>query len=183
MTRRLYEVFANLLTYPRADYHAHLHECAALAPADLAHAIDEFVAAARSMPLKHLQEQFSANFELNPSCALDLGWHLFGEKYERGLLLARMRRELRRHGITETDQLPDHLSHALRLLGSMDRAEAEDFAGAVVLPALSKLVPAAAQCEPFGRLLGIVGRYVRAEYRYIDFDEPEAVLPALAEAV
>ncbi len=178
MTRRLYEVFAKLLTYPGADYHAYLHECAVLAPAELAHAIGDFVAAASSVPLKQLQEQFSATFELNPSCALDLGWHLFGEKYERGLLLTRMRRELRRHGIVETDQLPDHLSHALRLLGSMDRAEGEDFAGAVVLPAMSKLVPAAAQHEPFGKLLSVVGRYVRC-----DFDEPQTLLPVLAESI
>jgi nitrate reductase molybdenum cofactor assembly chaperone len=178
----LYEVFADLLTYPRADYYAHVHECAAIAPAECARDIAEFATAVTAMRLEDVQENFSAVFELNPGCTLDLGWHLFGDKYERGLLLARMRRELRRHGIDETDQLPDHLTHALRLLASMDRREAEDFAGAIVLPALAKLMPATVSQQPFGKVLNAVGRYVRAEYRHITFDEPARALPVLTEA-
>src|SRR6266568_3182701 len=56
------------------------------------------------------QELYVQTFEFNPACTLELGWHLFGENYERGEFLVRMREQLRRHGIAESNELPDHLT-------------------------------------------------------------------------
>jgi len=165
MSRRIYQSFAALLKYPASDYHALVWECLACVPRDCAPDISEFAAPVLGMTVAELQESFTSVFDLNPKCALELGWHLFGEKYERGLLLVRMRSELRRHGIPESRELPDHLTHALLLLGSMDREQAGDFAGAIVLPALAKLLAAMDEARnPYVHLMRAIDRFLRAEF-------------------
>jgi nitrate reductase assembly molybdenum cofactor insertion protein NarJ len=86
-----------------------------------------------------MQEVYVQAFEFNPACTLEIGWHLFGENYERGEFMVHMREQLRRHGIAESTELPDHLTHLLPLIGRMDCAEAADLAGQYVLPALGKI--------------------------------------------
>ena len=86
-----------------------------------------------------MQELYVQTFEFNPACTLEIGWHLFGENYERGEFLVRMREQLRRHGIAESSELPDHLCHILPLLDRLDPEEAADLVGQFVLPALAKI--------------------------------------------
>ena len=85
------------------------------------------------------QELYVQTFEFNPACTLEIGWHLYGENYERGEFLVRMREQLRRYGIAETSDLPDHLRHVLLLIGRADHHEATELAGQFVLPALGKI--------------------------------------------
>jgi len=86
-----------------------------------------------------MQELYIQTFEFNPACTLEIGWHLFGENYERGEFLVRMRGLLRQHGIAETTELPDHLTHVLQLIGRMEPGEAVRLVGEAVLPALEKI--------------------------------------------
>ncbi len=89
--------------------------------------------------LESLQELYTRTFDLNPECSLEAGWHLFGEEYERGSFLVKMREELRRHGIPESTELPDHLTHALRLAARMEPGEARAFSE-FILPAVDKML-------------------------------------------
>ena len=93
---------------------------------------------------KELQELYAATFDLDPHCSLEVGWHLFGENYERGEFLVKMRVELRRLGVGESTELPDHLTHALAALGRMEPQEAAEFATACLFPALDKMCAATA---------------------------------------
>ncbi len=86
-----------------------------------------------------MQELYVQAFEFNPACTLEIGWHLFGENYERGEFMVRMREQLRRYGIAESTELPDHLTHLLLLIGCMDYTEGAELAGQYVLPALGKI--------------------------------------------
>ncbi len=86
-----------------------------------------------------MQELYVQTFEFNPACTLEIGWHIFGENYERGEFLVRMRDQLRRHGIAESSDLPDHLCHILPLLERLDHEEAAELVGQFVLPALAKI--------------------------------------------
>jgi nitrate reductase delta subunit len=86
-----------------------------------------------------MQELYVQTFEFNPACTLEIGWHLFGENYERGEFLVRMREQLRRYGIAETSDLPDHLRHLLLLIGRAAHNEAAELGGQFVLPALEKI--------------------------------------------
>lgn len=104
--------------------------------------LDEFVRAVADLSLEDLQELYVRTFEMSPDACLDIGWHLFGENYERGEFLVRMRQTLRRWGVAESVELPDHLSHVLPALGRMERGEAAAFAEESLAPALKKIIPA-----------------------------------------
>ena len=102
-------------------------------------------------------------FDLNPVCSLELGWHLFGENYDRGLLLVKMRTLLRRYGIAEQGELPDHLAYALRLIARMSDEEGAEFAAAIVLPALGKMLdPFKDKKNPYEHVLQAIKTELRS---------------------
>ena len=88
------------------------------------------------------QELYVQTFEFNPACTLEIGWHLFGENYERGEFLVRMREQLRRHRIAESTELPDHLTLLLPLVARMSHDEATQLVGEFILPAVAKILSA-----------------------------------------
>jgi nitrate reductase delta subunit len=139
--------WASLLAYPGPDYHAHLRVCAAAAPAP---EVEEFERTIERLPVEALQELYAQTFDWNPDTTLDIGWHLFGENYDRGDFLVKLRVALRTYGLAESHELPDHLSHVLPLLDRMPEDERAEFAAKYVLPALEKLREGLAKGEsPF----------------------------------
>jgi len=108
------------------------------------------------------EELFTRTFDLNPACCLDLGWHLYGEAYERGRFLVTMRGLLRQHDVTEDGELPDHLSNVLRLLGRMERGAACRLAEESVAPALNTMCTAIeGKDNPYTHVLTAVRTLVR----------------------
>lgn len=137
----VWTALARLTSYPDdttvADARAALPDLAACAPAAAA-AISTFLDATSELPLGGLQEQYSADFDFDPACALNVGWHLLGESHERGVFLAMLRGDLVRAGIAQSPELPDHLSYMLALVERDEPARAAELA-AVVLPAVAKI--------------------------------------------
>jgi nitrate reductase assembly molybdenum cofactor insertion protein NarJ len=109
------------------------------------------------------QELYVQTFEFNPACTLEIGYHLFGENYERGEFLVRMRGLLRRHGIAESTELPDHLTHLLALISRLDHDEAADLAGLFILPALGK-IKETLKDNPYGPLIGAIEEKLEADF-------------------
>ena len=72
--------------------------------------------------LSEVEEAFTRTFDINPMSALEVGWHLFGEEYARGMFLVRMREEMRKYAIPESVELPDHLSDVVKLIGAIVNA-------------------------------------------------------------
>jgi nitrate reductase delta subunit len=107
----------------------------------------QFAASISGLPAAALQELYTQTFDWNPDTTLDIGWHLFGENYDRGDFLVKLRDALRRHGIPETGELPDHLSHVSRLLDKMPPEERTAFAAEFVAPALEKIGNGVAKTE------------------------------------
>lgn len=89
--------------------------------------------------LAEVEEAFTRTFDINPMSALEVGWHLFGEEYARGMFLVRMREEMRKYAIPESVELPDHLSHVLAIVAAMPEDEARRFIQACVQPAVEKM--------------------------------------------
>jgi nitrate reductase molybdenum cofactor assembly chaperone len=86
-------------------------------------------------------ERYTVLFDMSPVCTLAVGYHVFGETYARGELLAGLTGELREHGVSCGDELPDHLPVLLQLLGSMPHAEDRRLLLSVVLlPGLEKML-------------------------------------------
>ena len=72
----------------------------------------------RKQPLEELQDLFTRTFDLAPVAPPYLGFHVHGESYRRGTLMANLRDLYRRHGIEEAGELPDHVGVVLRLLAA-----------------------------------------------------------------
>ncbi len=101
-----------------------------------------------------LEEAYTRTFDVNPSCALEIGWHLFGEDYMRGQFLVRMRGELAKYDIPESSELPDHLAHVLAVIAAMPADEAHQFSHACLFPAIYKMQAALDKNgSPYGHLI------------------------------
>jgi nitrate reductase delta subunit len=175
-----FEALARLFDYPGAE-HADALRVARDLLADRAAAVADFAASAERQKLAHLQELYTATFDLNPACALDIGWHLFGEDYARGLFLVRMRQELRKYAISEGTNLPDHATGALRLLGRMEHDRAEEFAVSCVQPALARM--ALPVDNLFHDLLEAARQLIAAHFPGAAVQQPAVLLPVVAEGV
>ena len=91
---------------------------------EAAKAAADFGAFAEQHELWEVEEAFTRTFDVNPTCALEVGWHLFGEEYARGMFLVRMREELRKYSLPESAELPDHIAHVLAVVAAMPDDEA-----------------------------------------------------------
>lgn len=171
-----FDLLAGLLRYPAEGYASEaLHCCEAFAAngPEIAIPLGEFLEQTRGLSLEDLQALYTTTFDLDPVCSLEIGWHLFGENYERGEFLVKMRGELRRLGIAESTELPDHLTHALEALGRMEPQEAASFATACLFPALDKMrAGMEGKSNPFENVLLAVARLL--EFRY-PRPKPEAL--------
>jgi nitrate reductase delta subunit len=127
-----------------------------------------------------MQELYVQTFELNPACTLEIGWHLFGENYERGEFLVRMREQLRRHGVAESIELPDHLTHLLVLIERLEHDEAEELAGQILVPALAK-IQKALEGNPYETVIDTIRAKLEADFP--DVPPCPAQLPIFQEAV
>lgn len=184
MNRAMYEALATALSYPAEGYTAAVRTLPGSLPSDCAAQAGEFAAAVDGLPLETQQELFTQTFDLNPVCSPELGWHLFGENYERGLLLVRMREELRAAGIAEDCELPDHLTYALRLLPTLEKDRAADFAGAIVMPAMVKMIQAMrGKNNPYEKLLHSLAMVLRSDFPEISLPESKVELPVLPQEV
>jgi nitrate reductase delta subunit len=176
MPRAALDAVAFLFRYPDRDTPGRLEACARAAGEAVpegARLVAEFRREVDPLSPEAQQELFTRTFDLDPSCSPELGWHLFGEQYERGLFLAKMRRLLRSLGLPESSELPDHLCHVFVALGRMEVEAAAEFAWACVLPALGKLrAELERKDSPFAKLAELAARIL----------EVRLSLPPLEEA-
>ena len=133
---------AGLISYPRRHPAARLADCIQgsrrCGETDVAAALERFAAAIDGRPLPALQERYAETFDFNPACTLDLGWHLFQDSHERGAFMAALAEDLARAGVTETMELPDHLTNVLALLGHEESGRAPALARSIE-PALDRI--------------------------------------------
>lgn len=146
------------VAYPRDDARQTLARVADLPglTGDAALALRRFAEAVADVPIPRLQEQYTAAFDFDPACALDLGWHLYGETRQRGAFLAALRDALQRVGVRESAELPDHLTHVLALLAAEDPDRGGRLA-AQVEPAVSAIARALVdRGSPYAHVLAAV---------------------------
>lgn len=138
-----WDAFAGVLSYPGGNVSRLRDEwvpCVIERWPDLAPELEPLLAQARDHSEGECEELFTRTFDGSAERALELGWHLHGENYARGVLLVRMRAMLRQNGVEEGSELPDHVSNVLRLLGRVDAVTADALQNSVLIPALDKVV-------------------------------------------
>lgn len=144
------DLFAPLFGYPDDEYQG---KAARSAQATESKEMRSFADAVAGLSTGQLQELFIQAFDLNPASTLEIGWHLFGEQYERGEFLVDLRGRLREAGIAETGELPDHLLHVLPLVARLDPDDARAFADGFLRPALDKIAAGLPADNVFGALV------------------------------
>ncbi|MCC7360667.1 MAG: molecular chaperone TorD family protein [Anaerolineales bacterium] len=141
---RVWQLFAELLDYPRANPAHAAADCSGLVAgrsAEAAALMREFAAFAERTPLAQLEEVYTGLFELDATCHPYIGYHLFGESYKRSAFLLALKERYRAHGIQSGVELEDHLALVLRYLAAIDSApEVEEMTGTALHPALRKML-------------------------------------------
>jgi nitrate reductase delta subunit len=155
-----------LLVYPASGGTADLDSLVAQAAgcdAEAGRALEAFDGWARGQSTEAMQEAFTQTFDLNPVCALEVGWQLFGEEYERGAFMVHMRQLLRDHAVPEGGELPDHLASLLAVLPRLGTEEARGFASDALFPAVGKMLAAIEQSgSPFRPVIQAISRLLAA---------------------
>ncbi len=80
--------------------------------------IGEFFDEVAHVDGRGLEELYTTTFDLNPVATLEVGWHLWGERYERGRFLADLRALQSALGIDGGCELPDHLTVLLPIIAA-----------------------------------------------------------------
>lgn len=150
--------WASVLAYPDENYHARVRACVDASPAP---EMEDFLRTIEGLPVEALQELYTQTFDWSADTSLDIGWHLFGENYDRGEFLANLRSAYWTFQIAETHELPDHLSHVLQLLDHLPEDQFADFAANYAIPSLIKLYDGLAKTEsPFLPVIATLRREI-----------------------
>ena len=166
---RLYDSFADLLSYPdpliqqqAEDCHAQLQQ----SHLEAVPAFENFLRGLKQVELERLKELYTTTFDMQPVCYPYIGYQLFGESYKRGALMAQLNEAYHAFGYSAEQELPDHLPVALRFLGLDSANHAGEFCQALlnsgVIPALEKMLqPFGAESEnPYFWLLSSLQRFL-----------------------
>ena len=177
-----YQTLADLLDYPNDRWTALVESVRGFA--NDSDSFAKFIAAVDSLSLCELQELYTRTFDLSPVCALEIGYHLFGENYKRGVFLANLRETESPFDLGQEHQLPDYLPVLLRLLTKLDHVELR---GALIvdcmIPALEKMLKTLSQGEnPYRHLIAAVNESLKSEAGAYPATIQRAHLPILQAA-
>lgn len=167
LPREVSDALGEALAYPREGYRRGLEACrhhlAAAVDGEAARELAAFLAESGEWDPARAEELYTRAFDLDPVATLEVGWHLYGEQYERGRFLVRCRELLRRTGVAEGGELPDHLMLLLPALGRLEPGEAAALAGRYLAPAVERMLQGlAGRHNPYRPLLAAVGRVLAA---------------------
>ncbi len=134
--------FADLLEYPGSDLVRRLEACRAeRPPAEAVGALLRFEAEAARLGPGRLEEAYTSAFDMDASCALSAGHHLFGESGRRSVFLCRLAAEYRENAFARPPgEPPDSLTLVLRYVDA-DPADPvrRELLAELVLPAARRL--------------------------------------------
>ena len=137
-----FQLFADLLSYPRPGLAAAARECEALVAPDNPEAavlLHGFAGFAAETPPGQLEELYTAAFDLDASSSLYVGYHLLGESYKRSVFMLELKRCYEAQSLDIGTELADHLAVVLRFLAGCDDAElAQELVTEALVPALEK---------------------------------------------
>ncbi len=143
MNVELYDRLSALFVYPDYDFAQTFDAALDALEAEsvaLAEKLTELARHVSDSSLEELEEAYTRTFDINAACTLELGWHLFGEDYNRGAFLVHVRQLMRGVGVEESQELPDHLTHILPLAARLEGEAATEFAQKFAIPGMDKMV-------------------------------------------
>jgi len=152
--RRIFQLLADVLEYPQPGLGEAVRECAALLAADnhaAAACLHKFGAFVEETPRGRLEEVYTGTFDLNAACYPYVGYHLFGESYQRSVFMLELNKRYRAHGFPGggAGELPDYMAVLLRFLAVCDDATLSgEIVHEALLPALDHMDPSGTVSVP-----------------------------------
>lgn len=154
MSASLLHAAPELLAYPEKHWWSRVQQLVAGLESQWREALAPWLEALQALAPEAREELYVRTFDFDPATTLEIGWHLFGEDYQRGEFLASCRRLLAAVGIPELGQLPDHAALLLAALPALPPARAEQFFTTYLHPGLEKILLALSQRQnPYHHLL------------------------------
>ncbi len=142
-THSVYGLFAELLEYPRSVPVDAVRECRRLVEGidpEAAPLLEEFETYLGGADTGSLQEVYTQTFDLEATWHPYVGYHLFGETYQRSVFLVALKDRYQRLGFVDDSELPDHLPVMLRFLSICDdEAMTDEIVTEGILPMLLKM--------------------------------------------
>ncbi|MFN3413949.1 MAG: nitrate reductase molybdenum cofactor assembly chaperone [Thermoanaerobaculum sp.] len=150
----LLQAAPELLAYPQKPWWPRVQQLVAGLEGQWQAALAPWLEALQPMAPEEREELYVRTFDFDPAATLEIGWHLFGEDYQRGEFLASCRSLLAAAGIPEQGQLPDHAGLLLAALPALSREQAEELFTTFLHPGLEKILLALSQRQnPYRYLL------------------------------
>lgn len=152
--QRTLALFADLLEYPTLLLAEQVRCLQGELPPQST--LADFGAFVEREPLVRAQELYTTTFDLNPVCCPYVGYHLFGESFKRGALMAKLRETYAQHGfVSNVTELPDHLSTLLRFAATCEDPDlAQEVVTELVLPGLRTMAATlASESNPYTDVL------------------------------
>lgn len=182
---QMYDWFARMLRYPNSGDSGSGFQSSAFSDAgsllhphcvQLTAHLNEFRKRIEHRSIEELEELYTRTFDINPIANLEIGWHLYGEQYERGEFLVMMRSLLREHSVEESSELPDHLTHILLALGRMKKEEADAFSSNYVIPSIEKITVVFNDTDnPYAYLLYALKSFLEQQQQFNESNFPVGV--------
>ena len=121
-------VLSVLLHYPDEELFNRLDEIASAAdqsgPADVKSAIQSFVNELDTHGLIHVQERYTAIFDIDPATTMNMTYHAYGDNEKRAAALAHLQHNFEEAGWERiTGELPDYLPMMLEFLSICQHPE------------------------------------------------------------
>ncbi len=148
----LYHHFADLIDYPRLMLPDQVNKCVTLLSSDNRDAmihLEPFQDLLNETPISQVEEIYTRTFDLQATCCLYVGHHLFGDGNRRGIFMARLKEHYRISGFLYDHELPDHLSVMLRYLATGNRADREELITLCIIPALEAMIDGLDGTNPY----------------------------------
>jgi len=189
--KSLLDAYAGIMVYPESEHESNVQACVEQftdGHTAVRELLVEYASLVDPLSLSQMEELYIKTFDLNKAGTLDLGWHLFGEDYNRGLFLVKIRQYLQLLEIPESNELPDHVTQVLRVLGRMSSDEANQFAHACVIPALETIAEGIQEDNPHDRVIQGLIQLLNSlfdvpvgfeEPTEFDFQHPSSQLPVI----
>ena len=137
-------LFADILDYPTEGLGEQVSECMALVSAhnpEMGELLGQFQAYVGENSAGQMEEVYSTTFDLDPVCHPYVGYHIFGETYQRSAFLVGLKEQYRTCDFEiDGTELPDRISTVLRFVAiSQDAEQCDVIINEGILPALEKM--------------------------------------------
>ncbi|HEY9703703.1 MAG TPA: nitrate reductase molybdenum cofactor assembly chaperone [Allocoleopsis sp.] len=158
MQQQIYHIFSKWLAYPTNNIQDQLTKNSILINQypEVDQLVGEFINFLINTPLSNQEEIYTSTFDLNPTCYPYLGYQLFGDGYQRGDFLVKLKAKYHLYGfVSDSDELADHLTIVLEFLSrlSPDEKLFQELIEDGLIPGIEKMQAGFKETNPYSQLL------------------------------